>query len=390
MKSNYPLKLVGDILTLEYGKPLPEAERSSNGGVPAYGANGVLCWSKKAFRNKPSIIVGRKGSAGEVNLSENSFWPTDVTYFVEHDACISDLRYIFYALKLLDLPRLAKGVKPGINRNDVYALKIPVPPISEQRRVVTILDEMFGGIAGAIVSAEKNLSNSYGLFNSYLNSIFTVDNKDWIVKFLEDAVEKTCALSYGIIQPGEDFNNGLPVVRPTDLRTRIISLAGLKKIDPSLAEGYKRTKLLGDELLLCVRGSTGTISMASKELAGSNVTRGIVPIRFNPSVVNQEFGYYLFKSRNVQDQIRAATYGAALMQINICDLRKISLRVPPVDMQTDLLKKLNRLSVEVEHLKTIYERKFAAISELKQAILHKAFAGELTTRSADPTQEAAA
>lgn len=180
------------------------------------------------------------------------------------------------------------------------------------------------------------------------------------------------------------------MVRPTDLQTRIVSLSGLKRIDPSLAEGYKRTKLLGDELLLCVRGSTGTLSVASKALAGSNVTRGIVPIRFDPTVVNQEFGYYLLKSKNVQDQIRAATYGAALMQINIRDLRKISLPVPSVDVQACLIKKLNRLSVEIERLKGIYTRKMVAVSELKQALLQKAFAGELPAHSDNLTQEAAA
>jgi type I restriction enzyme S subunit len=124
---------VGDVLKLEYGKPLPESQRTTDDGVPAYGANGVLCWSRKAFRTKPSIIVGRKGSAGEVNLAEGPFWPTDVTYFVEHDETASDLKYLFYGLKQLNLPKLAKGVKPGINRNDVYALGILVPPPSRAK-----------------------------------------------------------------------------------------------------------------------------------------------------------------------------------------------------------------------------------------------------------------
>ncbi len=378
MRVSQPTKLVGDVLKLEYGKPLPESQRTSDGGVPAYGANGVLCRSRKAFRTEPSIIVGRKGSAGEVNLAVGPFWPTDVTYFVEHDETASDLKYLFYGLKHLNLRKLAKGVKPGINRNDVYALAILVPPLPEQKRIVAILDEAFEGIDTAVANTEKNLANAREVFGSYLNSIFAQKGDRWVQRKLEDTVEKTCSLSYGIVQPGEDVPGGLPVVRPTDLRSKVINLDGLKRIDPTLADAYKRTKLNGDELLLCVRGGTGSVSIAAKELAGSNVTRGIVPIRFDGSVVIQELGYFAFISDGVQAQIRAATYGAALMQINIRDLRKITLEVPPLDVQKDLLEKLGNISAEVECLASINARKAVALAELKQAILHKAFAGELT------------
>lgn len=113
------------------------------------------------------------------------------------------------------------------------------------------------------------------------------------------------AFSYGIVQPGDEYENGLPVVRPTDLNTRFIKVDGLKRVDPKLAEGYKRTTLIGDELLLCVRGSTGVVSIATKELKGGNVTRGIVPIRFNRKIINQDYGYYLLISNYIQKQIRA-------------------------------------------------------------------------------------
>ena len=155
----------------------------------------------------------------------------------------------------------------------------------------------------------------------------------WIYKRLEDAVDRTCSLSYGIVQPGEDVQDGLPVVRPTDLRSRVVGLSGLKRIDPTLAIPYERTRLHGGELLLCVRGDTGSVSVAAHELSGANVTRGIVPIRFDTSTVLQEFGYYAFVAASMQAQIKAATYGAALMQINIRDLRKIIIPVPPLDVQ---------------------------------------------------------
>ncbi len=269
-----------------------------------------------------------------------------------------------------------------------YSICYPTD-LNEQRQIVVILDEVFMGIGAAVMNAGENLAKARNLFHSYLNSVFVQRGKGWGREKLEDTVEKTCSLSYGIVQPGEDVDGGLPIVRPTDLQSKIIGLSGLKKINPLLADGYRRTKLHGDELLLCVRGGTGSVSIAAKELAGSNVTRGIVPIRFNASIVIQRFGYYAFISKGVQNQIKAATYGTALMQINIRDLRKVLLDLPSLDIQKDLLEKFDEISANVGRLTSAYEQKAAAFVDLKRAILQKAFTGKLTARVAKTVQKAA-
>ena len=196
-------------------------------------------------------------------------------------------------------------------------------------------------------------------------------------KTLEEAADANCTLSYGIVQPGDEYLNGLPIVRPTDLTTKVIRISGLKRIDPKLAEGYKRTTLHGGELLLCVRGSTGVVSIASAELVTANVTRGIVPIRFDISLLTPDFGFYLISSEPVQSQIREKTYGAALMQINIRDLRKITLSFPALKEQKVFATKLDVLHEETQRLASLYERKLAALEALKKSLLHQAFSGEL-------------
>ncbi len=117
--------------------------------------------------------------------------------------------------------------------------------------------------------------------------------------------------------------------------------------------------------------------MASAELSGANVTRGIVPILFNRALLSQNFGYYLLGSGPVQRQIREKTYGAALMQINICDLRKLVISFPPLDKQEVIAAHLATLSAETEHLESLYEEKLAALEALKKSLLHQAFTGQL-------------
>jgi len=134
-KKNKPLKL-SNYIKLEYGKGLEDSDRETNGIYGAYGANGVKSKTNKFLYDKPSIVIGRKGSAGELTLVEEKFWALDVTYYVTHDTNKTDLIFLFYALKMLNIPSLAKGIKPGINRNDVYDLSIAVPSLSEQKELV--------------------------------------------------------------------------------------------------------------------------------------------------------------------------------------------------------------------------------------------------------------
>ena len=254
---------------------------------------------------------------------------------------------------------------------------ILLPPLPEQQRIVGILDDAFDGIATAKANAEQNLQNARALFESHLQSVFTQRGEGWMVRSLEDVVDANCTLSYGIVQPGSEVEDGLPVVRPTDLTSKLITLDGLKRIDPKLADGYRRTTLRGGELLLCVRGSTGIISVTAPELAGANVTRGIVPIVFNPSLLSQDFGYFMMISEAIQSQIREKTYGAALMQINIGDLRKVVVSFPSMLEQKKMAAKLEELAEETQRLESLYQRKLAALDELKKSLLHQAFSGAL-------------
>jgi len=321
------------------------------------------------------------------NQQINSFTPSDkiITKFVYY-AMLND-RFQRSVIK-----SSGQATLPIINKTKWSNLEISHPTeIPEQERIVAILDQAFADIEQARAKTEQNLKNARELFESYLQQVFSQRGEGWVERSLEDIVTDDCSLSYGIVQPGDDINGGLPIVRPTDMKKELINLDGLKLIDPSKAEGYKRTSLQGGELLVCVRGTTGTTSIACESLVGANVTRGIVPVRFDPQKISDRFGYYQFISPLIQRQIKAATYGAALMQINIRDFRKIKVCVPPLEVQTVLSDRLDGIRPDLIRIEKIYKLKLSAFDELKKSILQKAFSGELTkTLDGDTSKGAAA
>jgi type I restriction enzyme S subunit len=382
MREGWELKTLGDVCVSASSNVSQNKLADDEGEYPIFGASGLIKKVSFYHRDKPYLSIVKDGSGfGRVTKMDAYTSVIGTLQYILPKENI-DLDYLNYSLMSVDFKKYVAGAAiPHIYFKDYKNEAFLCMPLPEQQRIVAILDECFAALEKAKAKAEQNLKNAKELFESYLQGIFENKGEGWEEKYLEDLADESCTLSYGIVQPGEEVEDGLPVVRPTDLTSRFIKIEGLKRIDPKLAEGYKRTKLVGDELLLCVRGTTGVLSIATPELKNANVTRGIVPIRFNSKFINQEFGYYLLISNYVQKQIRAKTYGAALMQINIGDLRKILTPYPSIKDQQAIVQQLDALRAETQKLEAVYQQKLADLEELKKSILQKAFAGELTDKS---------
>lgn len=350
-------------------------DSSAIGPVPFYTSGIKIARHTESLCSGENIYVATGGKANFQFLDGPAAYSTD-TYVITGTNRI-ETKYLYYFLtsqtEFIDENLFRGAALRHLSRPEFKSLQVPLPPLPEQQRIVRLLDEAFEGIAVAKANADKNLQNARELFESQLQAIVAQDGEGWAMAKLEEIVEADCSLSYGIVQPGEGTSTGLPIVRPTDLTSKVIQLDGLKRIDPQLAEGYKRTTLRGGELLLCVRGSTGGVGISSAELSGGNVTRGIVPIRIRNSVVLPDLGYFLMKSDHVQRQIREKTYGTALSQINIRDLRKITIRIPPFDTQPTLLANLNSLDTQCAHLSEFFNTKSRKIGDLGNALLNHFF-----------------
>jgi type I restriction enzyme S subunit len=138
---NWRCGLLGDVFTFEYGDNLPASKRTETGEYPVYGSNGIVGTHHTYLTKEPVIIVGRKGSAGALNIANGPSWTTDVAYFVRLPKDL-DLRFTYYLFSRLRLGELGKGIKPGLSRKEAYALRIALPPVAEQKRIVAKLGEL--------------------------------------------------------------------------------------------------------------------------------------------------------------------------------------------------------------------------------------------------------
>jgi type I restriction enzyme S subunit len=163
---------VGEIITFEYGKGLRKDKRDSNGNVPVYGSNGIVGYHKIALTDKPCIIVGRKGAAGEIHLSKFPCWPIDTTYYVYTPSEVC-LEFLFYLLSILKLGSLDKSTAiPGLNRDDAYKMTIPLPPIAEQQQIVSEIERRLSVADQLEKVVEQSLKQAERLRQSILKRAF--------------------------------------------------------------------------------------------------------------------------------------------------------------------------------------------------------------------------
>ena len=140
MSAGWSEVTLGDICELRYGKALKAEDRSGD-GWPVYGSNGAVGAHDVALTHGPTIVVGRKGSYGEIHYSDGPAWPIDTTYYVDATSTACDLKWLSYRLAGLRLNELNRAAAvPGLNREDAYRRQLLVPPRDEQRRIVRVLD----------------------------------------------------------------------------------------------------------------------------------------------------------------------------------------------------------------------------------------------------------
>jgi type I restriction enzyme S subunit len=386
----WEIRQLGDALKLEYGKPLPEEDRDDDGAYPAFGANGVKCRSKKFFFGKPSIIVGRKGSAGEITLAQEKFWPLDVTYFVTFDERRYDLIFLYHCLKSLQLTRLAKGVKPGLNRNDVYSIKFAFPSLPEQKRIVAILDEAFEGIGAAVAYAEKNLANARELFDNHLNSVFTKKGEGWVEKSLGDICSNITDGKHG--DCSDEKGSGFYFLSAKDIKNETLNYKNAREItEADFKETHRRTNLKPGDILVTNAGTIGRTAIAPDDDRTFRTTfqKSVAILKPIPEIIDGTFCLYGLKANLVH--LINLSAGTAQKNLLLRDTRSFKIFMPAkISKQKKIVLQISQIDMEVQRLENIYQQKLGNLAELKQAVLQKAFAGELTAQPEHFLQEAVA
>lgn len=136
---------ISEICVLKAGKAIKASElsdiRDNQHQYPCYGGNGIRGYIAKYSHEGRYAIIGRQGAlCGCVNWVEGKFYATEHAV-VCTPKTLSDTRFLYFLFKNENLNRYkSQGAQPGLSVANLYNIMLPIPPLSEQQRIVSILD----------------------------------------------------------------------------------------------------------------------------------------------------------------------------------------------------------------------------------------------------------
>lgn len=368
-------KSLGEVCTLQRGFDLPTRQRKK-GDYPLISSSGCIDSQAEAKVPGPGVVTGRSGSIGSVFFIDTDFWPLNTTLYVK-DFHGNDPRFIFHLLGKFDLKRFAGGAGvPTLNRNSVHCELVYVPSnISEQKRIAAIVDEAFEGIDRAIANTEKNLTNARELFESYLNVIFTQKGNGWVDTVIEDHIK---FIDYRGRTPNKT-EEGMRLITAKNVRMGLLQIEPQEFVNPDIYEKWMTRGIprKGDVLFTTEAplGNVAQLDTSEKVVFAQRV----IIMQPNPLTLNSTFLKFMLLSKKMQQRIQEKGTGATAQGIKASLLKKIQISFPTeVSIQEDIVSKLEGIEAYIQRLEAIYKQKLAALNELKQSILQKAFTGELT------------
>lgn len=315
--------------------PITASERR-NGRYPYYGANGIQDYvADYIFDDELVLLAEDGGNFGSKTRPiayrvSGKCWVNNHAHVLKPMANV-DVDYLCYSLMFYDTEELVNGAtRQKLTQAAMRKMLIPQRPITEQKKIVSELSK----IQSIISVRQRQLQKLDELVKARFIELFGDGNHPHIA--LIDLIIEGAGLSYGIVQPGDDGTGDMGVLRPVDMVDGKISTASIKYIDRSIGDGFKKTELYGDELLITVRGTTGITALTDIRFNGMNVTRGIAVVRYDRNKINPVYLNAYLNTDESQRYIQEHTRGATLQQINLSDLRVQQIMVPPLALQEQM------------------------------------------------------
>ncbi len=355
---------LGDVCEFKYGNSLPASAREP-GPFPVYGSNGQVATHTRALTNGPTIVIGRKGSFGEVHRSEEACWPIDTTYYIDETATDADLTWLTYRLRGLGLTELNRAAAiPGLNREDAYRRPLLLPPLDEQRRIAAILDH--------VDSLRAKRRQVLAHLDALPQAIFRATFGDPLSAHgnrvrIGDVATVVTGNSPPRSRP-ELFGGRLEWIKSDNLGGLVASSATETLSD--LGRGLARTAPAGSVLVTCIAGSPQSIGKASltdREVAFNQQINAVLPCD------GLEPHFLLAQLHTAPELIRRKSTGGMKGLVNKSAFQSIEVLAPPVSSQRRFSARLAGIARYRSHIES------AALhqDELFASLQSRAFGGEL-------------
>jgi type I restriction enzyme S subunit len=379
VKAGWSVQSLGCLCRIKTGKK-DVNEGNPSGPYPFFTCAASHTFSDSYSFDTEALLIAGNGDVGNVSYYQGKFEAYQRTYVLSDFVGVMP-RFLYLILegKLKDSVSKQKlgNTMPYIKMGMLTDFQVPVPPISEQRRIVGILDKAFNGIATAKVNAERNLQNARDLFERYLQSVFSERGEGWLEKPL------------GVLA---SFRNGINYTQNSKGdRVKVVGVKDFQKnfwvpsqnLDTVTIDGkLSEVDLLRSGDILTVR-SNGNLQLIGRCIVAAEIRERMshsgftIRIRLSDGEVLPEYLAHFMKCTSSKKQLTDGGTGTNIKSLNQQTLSALKVPYPPLSKQKILIAKLAFISKEIVRVETIYQQKLNSLEALKRSLLHQAFSGAL-------------
>lgn len=261
-----------------------------------------------------------------------------------------------------------------VSKEFIENCEIPLPPLPEQQRTVSILDKAFAVIARAKANTEQNLKNAATLFESYLQGVFEKKGEGWEEKILKEV----CELKSGTtISPSLERDEGdvlYTKVGDMNLPDNEVEINTSSRFVNS--NEIKTNQIIPEGAIIFPKRGGAIATNKKRKIIKPTIvdlnTMAIIP----GSKINADYFFHWFQLID----LNSISNGTSIPQINNYSFDEVKIPFPKsLQEQQTIVRQLDALRTETQKLEAIYQQKLLNLEELKKSVLQKAFAGELTT-----------
>ena len=382
MKSGWEIKAFGDICDIYDRKRKPISKRDREPGpYPYYGASCIQDYVSGYLFDGRYLLVGEDGAKwgpGEdtAYIAEGKFWVNNHAHIVKaKEGYLDD--YLCYYIKALDLnPIVAGAIIPKLTQEKLIALEIPVPSLPEQQRIVDILDQEFAKIDALKANAEKSIQAAKDMFQAALKKELE-PKAGWKSRAIGDIADlkggKRVPKGYKL----ETKPTGYPYIRVADFNEDgSVDMGDIHFISKVVYDGIKRYIITTDDVYISIAGTIGKSGIIPSELNGANLTENACRLVLKGNI-NNKYIYYCTTSNQFKEQIAKLTKQAAQPKLALTRLATATISIPSRTEQDRIVKVLSELNERCKAIQSNYQKTLTLCDDLKQALLRKAFNGDL-------------
>ncbi|MCK5294530.1 MAG: restriction endonuclease subunit S, partial [Arcobacteraceae bacterium] len=269
---------------------------------------------------------------------------------------------------------------PSLKISRVKNIKVPIPPLSEQQRIVSKLDNLFEKIDKSIALHKKNIDESNVFMGSVLSDVFGE---------LEEKYNKKMINEISFVKGGKRVPKGYklteqvtpyPYLRVTDFKYYgTICKKKMLYLTYEVYQQIKRYTITDEDLYITNVGNTiGKSGIIPSDLNGANLTENAVKLVYKDKEnTSNKFMYYFTKSSIFISQMELATKRMAVPKLAIMRLGEITTPFPHINIQQKVVSYLDQISEKTEKIKSVQKEKMDNLIALKASILDRAFRGQL-------------